>query len=372
MKPYVKKILLIISLLAFTYPVNAQFYVEGYGGVNTMTLKNDYNFTGNFGLGYNNKNIRIGVELGLSNGVSYTDKHDGGDGKGITFGDYEEGGTYGSAPSRQKILINPNGTIVEAYDNKNNLIIAKQLTFGAKAEWFIIKTFTDKVEWFDVGIFSGVGFGYYHSNYTVKYYQPYAKAGLSLNFNVKNVSFFAEGDVRYFSALNGKDKVTDIYRSYIQQCVGVGIRYTIPIKGNKPDVEPNVNIVINNNCQACPDTVKEVIRDTIFEKKIVMLPTSIFFLNDSYTIRKMEHRKLDKVIEFVKENDTRIKLIGMASKIGSTKHNQELSVNRCNAVKEYLINGGVKSCLIDTKPMGDTESEKYEEATDRCVVIVFE
>ena len=354
-------------LLSFTY-TNAQVYVEGYGGINTLTIKNDYNFTGNFGIGYNNKNVRIGVEIGLSNGLQYTEKPDGGDGKGITFGEYVEGGNYGStAPSRQQISINPNGTIVDNSNNKT--ITGKQLTFGTKAEWFIIRTFTDKLDWFDVGIFSGVGFGYYHSDYTVKYVQPYAKAGLSLNFNVKDVSFFAEGDVRYFSALNGKDKSTDLYHSYIQQCVGVGIRYTIPIKEGKSEIEPNINILINNNCcESHPDTIREVIRDTV----VTMLPTSIFFLNDSYIIRKTEYRKLDKVICFVKENGTQIKLIGMASKVGNAKHNQDLSLKRCNAVKDYLVNGGIEPCLIDIDAVGDSKSEVYEEATDRCVIIVFE
>jgi outer membrane protein OmpA-like peptidoglycan-associated protein len=120
------------------------------------------------------------------------------------------------------------------------------------------------------------------------------------------------------------------------------------------------------------DTIKDIVRDTIVDTKVKMLPASIFFLNDSYFIRKTEYRKLNETIQFVKENASRVKLIGMASKVGGSEHNQELSINRCNAVKDYLVNGGIRSDLIDIEPVGDTKSESYEEATDRCVVIIFE
>jgi outer membrane protein OmpA-like peptidoglycan-associated protein len=345
-------------------------YVEGYGGVNTLTLKYDYNLAGQFGIGYNDRKIKIGAEIGISNGMPYIENQDG-KGNGITFGDYTEGGNYNSEGSVKRISVAPSGNIYSTSTIKKKVVTANQLTFGANFEWFIIKTFTDKVDWFDVGLFSGIGLGYYHSDYNVKYLQPYAKAGLSLNFNVNNVSFLIKSDVRYFSALNGKDKNTDIYHCYLQQCVGVGVRYTIPIKSNKCD-KSTVNVIVNNNCQERVDTIKDIIRDTIIDSKIKMLPASIFFLNDSYFIRKTEYRKLNETIQFIKENASHVKLIGMASKVGDSKHNQELSLNRCNAVKDYLINGGLNPDSIDIEPLGDTKSERYEEATDRCVVIVFE
>jgi len=365
----IKLLLIIITLISSTY-INSQVYVEGYGGVNTFTLKYDYNLAGNFGIGYNDRKIKIGTEIGISNGIPYIENHDD-VGKGITFGDYTEGGNYSSEGTIKKISVAPSGNVYTTNTNKSKVVTANQLTFGAIAEWFIIKTFTDKIDWFDIGLFSGIGFGYYHSDYNVKYLQPYAKTGLSLNFNVKNVSFLIKSDMRYFSALNGKDKNTDIYHSYLQQCVGVGVRYTIPIKSNIHD-NSTVNVIVNNNCQEHVDTIKYIVRDTIIDTKVKMLPASIFFLNDSYFIRKTEYRKLNETIQFVKENASRVKLIGMASKVGDSKHNQELSINRCNAVKDYLVNGGISSYLIDIEPIGDTKSEMYEEATDRCVVIVFE
>ena len=42
------------------------------------------------------------------------------------------------------------------------------------------------------------------------------------------------------------------------------------------------------------------------------------------------------------KDDQRITVIGSANTTGYTKHNQKLSDNRCDVVKKYLLDKGVK------------------------------
>ena len=366
-----KKIcIVIIALLSSILYTHAQLYVDGYTSLNTLTIHNEYDFFGNIGIGYNNKKFKIGVEFGLNAGIPYKNQNIPVTGS-VTFGEYVEGETYNTNKISPKRTISINGNI---YSN-NNILTFNQFVFGINAEWFIIRTFTNKIKWFDIGIFSGIGLGYYHTNYSVKYFQPYIKAGIELDFNIKDATIFLNGDIRYFSALNNVENQTIEYHSYIQQCVGVGIRYTIPINTksqssnsinriNNDNKEPIIIYnTINANCNANNET------DSII--KIVMLPTTIFFANNRYDIRKTEFDKLDKAADYIKTTNSHVKLIGMASNIGSNKHNKKLSLNRCISVMQYLIDCGVPYNNIEIEPTGDNNAEFKEEPLDRCVIIKF-
>lgn len=369
-----KKIyIIIIILLTSILGANAQLYIDGYTSLNTLTIHNEYNFFGNLGFGYNNKKIKIGVEFGLNAGIPYKKQVIPGTGS-VTFIDYVEGETYNTSKGSSKKIISVNGNI---YSNKG-ILTFDQFIFGINTEWFIIRTFTEKLKWFDIGVFSGIGFGYYHTYYSVKYFQPYMKVGLELDFNIKNITFFINGDIRYFSALNNIEKQSTEYHSYIQQCIGFGIRYTIPIiaKSKKEkDYSDKANIINNiiiNNCNNEKQLDTVVINDTILINNEIMLPTTIFFANDKYNIKKTEYHKLNKAINYINSHNSKVKLIGMASNAGTCEYNKELSLNRCLSVLKYLVKHGVPNKNIEIEPIGKMEAEKYEDALDRCVIIIFE
>ncbi len=63
---------------------------------------------------------------------------------------------------------------------------------------------------------------------------------------------------------------------------------------------------------------------------------------------------LDKAVaEMKKDNTVKFVLNGYSSAEGTAAHNMSLSVDRANAVKSYLINGGISSQRIDIKGYGD-------------------
>ena len=360
-----KKYIGVIFTLLLTFQLNAQIYIEGYGGVNTLTLPKAYNFTGNIGFGYNNRKIKIGIEAGLGTGIGYKYSEDpsGGIG-GVSFSDYVEGETYNSTSTPKKSISN-SGNIYPTITNK--MIFANQFSFGLSTEWFIINSFTNKSPLFDIGLISGIGFSHHHVSDT-SIYQPYVKAGLELNFNIKNVTFLLNGDIRYFVALNGVDNQTNAYHSYIQQTINVGVRYTIPVVHNRVRGEDRGN----NLSSACVYNYYITKQDTTVISKVVPLPTTILFANNRYDIRDIEIRKLESAIKYIKDYNLNVEIIGMASNIGKHDYNEILSQKRCQSVQNYLISHGVGAEKIKINALGDSRSEIIEEDLDRCVLIVFE
>ncbi|MCQ2138386.1 MAG: OmpA family protein [Bacteroidales bacterium] len=95
----------------------------------------------------------------------------------------------------------------------------------------------------------------------------------------------------------------------------------------------------------------------------------VYFANDSYKISASAQNTIEIVAEFLKKyDDVKVSLLGSASKTGRKDHNQELSVNRCNAVKDALLALGVSEGQIkDVKAVGDEGMT----AKDECRRVVF-
>lgn len=91
-----------------------------------------------------------------------------------------------------------------------------------------------------------------------------------------------------------------------------------------------------------PINKKMVLKNVLFEQsKSIILP-------ESFT-------ELNKLYAFLSENPkTKIRIEGHTDRIGNSKKNQILSNKRAKAIKEYLINKGIKSQRIETFGYGDS------------------
>ena len=81
---------------------------------------------------------------------------------------------------------------------------------------------------------------------------------------------------------------------------------------------------------------------------------TVYFAFDSVTLSDPEITKLN---HFVLKNAPlgilHIKVTGHTDSYGSTAYNQHLSLQRAQAVRQYLIAKGVKPSLISTLPLGE-------------------
>jgi len=82
--------------------------------------------------------------------------------------------------------------------------------------------------------------------------------------------------------------------------------------------------------------------------------SNIQFEFDSGILKTESYPILDKAaVEMKKDPSTTFILKGYASAEGSDEHNMQLSVDRANAVKTYLVNTGVSGASLSTKGFGE-------------------
>ncbi|GAB6142470.1 hypothetical protein JCM14076_32000 [Methylosoma difficile] len=83
---------------------------------------------------------------------------------------------------------------------------------------------------------------------------------------------------------------------------------------------------------------------------------TVYFAFDSVTLSDAETAKLNHfIVKNAPLGILHIKVTGHTDSYGRTAYNQRLSLQRAQAVRQYLIAKGVKPSLISTLPLGEHE-----------------
>ena len=82
------------------------------------------------------------------------------------------------------------------------------------------------------------------------------------------------------------------------------------------------------------------------------LPVSIQFDFDSYTVNTGEQYKVKALAEVMSGGDYKYLVVGFADSIGSVEYNNELSMRRAEAVKDELVQRGVREEQIEVRAVG--------------------
>lgn len=91
--------------------------------------------------------------------------------------------------------------------------------------------------------------------------------------------------------------------------------------------------------------------------------SNIQFEFDSYVLKTESYSTLDQVASDLKASKASITLEGNASSEGTEPYNKQLSVDRANSVKNYLVNAGVAASQLNvvgngtTKPVASNSTE---------------
>jgi len=116
--------------------------------------------------------------------------------------------------------------------------------------------------------------------------------------------------------------------------------------------------------------MKEIIDPYILEIKMKKIKVgesvvlrNIFFNTGSYELLPTSKVELEKLIEFLNQNQTLvIEIDGHTDNVGSEEMNQKLSESRAREVYKYLVNGGIDELRMNfsgygfTKPIGSNET----------------
>src|SRR5690606_7450691 len=83
--------------------------------------------------------------------------------------------------------------------------------------------------------------------------------------------------------------------------------------------------------------------------------SAIQFEFDSYVLKTSSYPTLDKVSQDLRDTNSSITLEGHASAEGTEDYNMQLSKDRANAVKNYLVNSGVGANNVEVVGLGETK-----------------
>ncbi|MBT0067958.1 OmpA family protein [Vibrio alginolyticus] len=125
------------------------------------------------------------------------------------------------------------------------------------------------------------------------------------------------------------------------------------------DLQDDDNDGVINARDMCPGTPKgsEVDNDGCGEyiKASDNMQVRILFANDSDEINPVFRRQVRELSDFLKEYPTTsIELHGYASKVGGSKHNQDLSERRARNVREALLSYDIEPSRVRIVGFGDT------------------
>jgi outer membrane protein OmpA-like peptidoglycan-associated protein len=116
-----------------------------------------------------------------------------------------------------------------------------------------------------------------------------------------------------------------------------------------------------------PETV--VVEEYDIEEGSSIVLENIFFEFNKTKLLPSSFEELDKVVEFVLNNDIKlIEISGHTDSKGSESYNQKLSEGRAKSVMEYLISQGIESDRITFKGYGESkpiDTNKTEEGQAR-------
>jgi OOP family OmpA-OmpF porin len=110
------------------------------------------------------------------------------------------------------------------------------------------------------------------------------------------------------------------------------------------------------------DGSKNILRDiTLTPKGQTMVLSHLIFAQGKAAIDPKSYSELDELAQMMKENSSmEIQLEGHTDNVGSPKANLELSQDRVDAVKKYLVEKGIAKKRIMTKAFGGSQPLRNE------------
>jgi len=104
--------------------------------------------------------------------------------------------------------------------------------------------------------------------------------------------------------------------------------------------------------------VVAAVKQPIYEK--VAFDANVLFDSDKSALRPAGRDKLDAFISSIRGLESQsILAIGYADRMGTDAHNQVLSQQRVDAVKDYLVGKGIASNRVKTSAKGETQPTTF-------------
>lgn len=144
-------------------------------------------------------------------------------------------------------------------------------------------------------------------------------------------------------------------------------------KQNYYPLSDNVDLRTNSdNLQITKNFVLSDVQEIMSGKASIQLK-NVFFESNKFELKIESYPELNRLADFIKEqNNIIVEISGHTDNIGSSTYNLNLSQQRANSVKRYLIERGCNSAQIISKGYGESKpvtdnSDEEQRAKNRRV-----
>jgi len=115
----------------------------------------------------------------------------------------------------------------------------------------------------------------------------------------------------------------------------------------------NIDLKSKNEQLKINKDIKLVSIKNMLEKGISVAINNVFFDVDKSELRRESNFELKRLVQILKDNQSlKISIEGHTDNDGTEEHNQQLSLQRANSVKMYLISQGILDSKIETTGFG--------------------
>jgi len=113
-----------------------------------------------------------------------------------------------------------------------------------------------------------------------------------------------------------------------------------------------------DSIEAADDSLSPFTRDIYLRRieiGVTVVLRNIYFDFDKTTLKQQSFPELNKVVDFLKQNQTvEVEIAGHTDSKGSDDYNLNLSQGRSQSVVDYLISQGIDSFRLTAKGYGET------------------
>lgn len=138
-----------------------------------------------------------------------------------------------------------------------------------------------------------------------------------------------------------------------------------PVAQPEPEPEPEPVVEPVPEPEPEPVVVEPPVKPVVVESDYTGTIENVLFAFDSYEIRPAYLPILENVVKVMKDfPQYNLLITGHTDNIGTPAYNQELSQNRAEAVKAYLVNKGIQAGRLTIKHVGETDPEVSNETPE--------
>lgn len=137
-----------------------------------------------------------------------------------------------------------------------------------------------------------------------------------------------------------------------------------PVVNPQPLLLSNQNKIVfrENEPPSKPEkmTVKDIehiqsVLNAIHYEEVLLISEMILFRTASASILKSSHGELDRISEILGQRGERVRIEGHTDNVGEAHLNQELSVKRAQAIRDYFIKKGIDADRLEVTGYGESK-----------------